>query len=100
MNDICDKMGTASEEELEQYMEDLGTIQDLLTMHDFYMIDAKVEEVARALGLLELSLDRDVSDLSGGQRTKVLLAKLLLENRISCFWTSLPTIWTLSISPG
>ena len=79
MNDICDKMGTASEEALEQYMEDLGTIQDLLTMHDFYMIDAKVEEVARALGLLELSLDRDVSDLSGGQRTKVLLAKLLLE---------------------
>ena len=79
MNDICDKMETASEEELEQYMEDLGTIQDLLTMHDFYMIDAKVEEVARALGLLELSLDRDVSDLSGGQRTKVLLAKLLLE---------------------
>ena len=79
MTDICDKMGTASEEELEQYMEDLGTIQDLLTMHDFYMIDAKVEEVARALGLLELSLDRDVSDLSGGQRTKVLLAKLLLE---------------------
>ena len=79
MNDICDKMGTASEEELEQYMEYLGTIQDLLTMHDFYMIDAKVEEVARALGLLELSLDRDVSDLSGGQRTKVLLAKLLLE---------------------
>ena len=79
MNDICDKMGTASEEELEQYMEDFGTIQDLLTMHDFYMIDAKVEEVARALGLLELSLDRDVTDLSGGQRTKVLLAKLLLE---------------------
>ena len=79
MNDICDKMGTASEKELEQYMEDLGTIQDLLTMHDFYMIDAKVEEVARALGLLELSLDRDVTDLSGGQRTKVLLAKLLLE---------------------
>ena len=79
MNDICDKMGTASEEELEQYMEDLGTIQDLLTMHDFYMIDAKVEEVARALGLLDLSLDRDVTDLSGGQRTKVLLARLLLE---------------------
>ena len=48
-------------------------------MHDFYMIDAKVEEVARALGLLELGLDKDVCDLSGGQRTKVLLGKLLLE---------------------
>ena len=79
MNEICDKMGTASEQELEVYMEELGTIQDLLTMHDFYMIDSKVEEVARALGLLELGLDKDVTDLSGGQRTKVLLGKLLLE---------------------
>lgn len=79
MNEICDKMGTASEEELESYMEELGTIQDLLTMHDFYMIDSKVEEVARALGLLDLGLDKDVADLSGGQRTKVLLGKLLLE---------------------
>ncbi len=79
MNDICDKMGTASEEELEQYMEELGTIQELLTHHDFYLIDSKVEEVARALGLLDLGLDRDVTDLSGGQRTKVLLGKLLLE---------------------
>lgn len=79
MNEICDKMGEASEEELEVYMEELGTIQDLLTVHDFYMIDAKVEEVARALGLLDLGLDKDVTDLSGGQRTKVLLAKLLLE---------------------
>lgn len=79
MNEICDKMGTASEQELEVYMEELGTIQDLLTMHDFYMIDSRVEEVARALGLLELGLDKDVTDLSGGQRTKVLLGKLLLE---------------------
>ena len=79
MNEICDKMGEASPEELERYMEDLGTIQDLLTMHDFYMIDAKVEEVARALGLLDIGLDRDVTELSGGQRTKVLLGKLLLE---------------------
>ncbi len=79
MNEICDKMGEADEKELEQYMEDLGTIQDLLTMHDFYMIDAKVEEVARALGLLDIGLERDVTGLSGGQRTKVLLGKLLLE---------------------
>ncbi len=41
----------------------------------FMSIDAKVEEVARALGLLDLGLDRDVTDLSGGQRTKVLLAQ-------------------------
>ena len=79
MNEICDKMGEASEAELEEYMEELGTIQELLTQHDFYMIDSKIEEVARALGLLDVGLDADVTDLSGGQRTKVLLAKLLLE---------------------
>ncbi|HEY9574218.1 MAG TPA: ABC-F family ATP-binding cassette domain-containing protein [Lachnospiraceae bacterium] len=79
MNAICDKLGDATEEEMNLYMEELGTIQDLLTNRDFYMIDSKVEEVARALGLLDLGLDRDVTDLSGGQRTKVLLGKLLLE---------------------
>lgn len=79
MNEICDQMGEAAEQELEAYMEELGTIQDMLTLHDFYLIDAKVEEVARALGLLDLGLERDVTDLSGGQRTKVLLGKLLLE---------------------
>ena len=79
MNEICDHLGEADENEMEALMEELGTIQDELTLRDFYTIDAKIEEVARALGLLDLGLDRDVTDLSGGQRTKVLLAKLLLE---------------------
>ncbi len=79
MNHICDHMGEASEEEMNQMMEELGTIQDLLMAHDFYIIDSKVEEVGRALGLDEIGLDKDVTDLSGGQRTKVLLGKLLLE---------------------
>ena len=35
--------------EMDKLMAEAGTIQDLLTMHDFYMIDAKVEEVAVAL---------------------------------------------------
>ena len=79
MNEICDLLGSADEEEMNALMEELGTIQDELTLHDFYVIDSKVEEVARALGLLDLGLDRDVTDLSGAQRTKVLLGKLLLE---------------------
>lgn len=79
MNEICDSMGDASPEELETMMEELGEIQDYLDSHDFYIIDSKVDEIARAFGLDELGLDRDVTDLSGGQRTKVLLAKLLLE---------------------
>ncbi len=79
MNDICNRLGDVDEEEMMKLMDDLGTIQDTLTLRDFYVIDAKIEEVARALGILEVGLDKDVTDLSGGQRTKVLLAKLLLE---------------------
>ena len=79
MNSICDKLGDASDTEMEHYMEELGTIQDLLTIHDFYIIDSKIDEIGRALGLNDIGLDKDVTDLSGGQRTKVLLGKLLLE---------------------
>ena len=81
MNRICDELGSGalSDAEMNAKMEELGTLQELLMSHDFYMIDAKVEEIARAFELTDLGLDRDVSELSGGQRTKVLLAKLLLE---------------------
>lgn len=79
MNTICDKMGEATPEELDEMMNELGEIQDLLTTHDFYIIDSKVDEVGRALGLEDIGFDKDVTELSGGQRTKVLLGKLLLE---------------------
>lgn len=79
MNEICDKMADADEDKMQEYMDELSVIQDMLMNHDFYLIDSKVSEIARALGLLDLGLDRDVTDLSGGQRTKVLLGKLLLE---------------------
>ena len=79
MNRICDSMGEAGEDEMNTMMEELGTIQDLLMAHDFYIIDSKVEEVGRALGLNDIGMDKDVTELSGGQRTKVLLGKLLLQ---------------------
>ncbi|MEX2105203.1 MAG: ABC-F family ATP-binding cassette domain-containing protein, partial [Bacilli bacterium] len=79
MNQAYEKMGEVTPEELEQLLEDVGTIQDTLTNNDFYIVDAKVEEIARGLGLEDIGLDRDVHELSGGQRTKILLAKLLLE---------------------
>lgn len=80
MLEIYDKMAEATEEEMERYMEDTADIQTMLEHSGFYTIDAKIQEVANGLGLGEIGLDKDVADLSGGQRTKVLLTKLLLEN--------------------
>ena len=77
---LYEKMGSSSDEEINKMMEDVGEIQSSLEHNGFYIIDAKIEEVANGLGLGEIGLDCDVTDLSGGQRAKVLLTKLLLQN--------------------
>ena len=77
---MYDKMADASEEEINDMMDEVGQIQDILESSGYYTIDTKINECANGLGLGEIGLDRDVSELSGGQRAKVLLAKLLLEN--------------------
>ncbi len=79
INDNYMKMGEVSEDELTKLLEEVGTLQDYLEHHDFYLIDSKVEEISKAMGIDKLGLDSDVSELSGGQRSKVLLSKLLLE---------------------
>ena len=77
---MYDKMGEANDEEMTKLLEETAEIQTILENSGFYTIDAKIQEVANGLGLGDIGLDRDVEDLSGGQRTKVLLTKLLLES--------------------
>lgn len=80
MLEIYDKMSTADEAQIEKMMEEAAEIQTILDESGFYIIDTKIEEVATGLGLKDIGLDSLVNELSGGQRTKVLLTKLLLEN--------------------
>jgi ATPase subunit of ABC transporter with duplicated ATPase domains len=75
-----DKMGNAAPKEVERMMEDVGDIQNILEANSFYTLDARIEEVAGGLGLRDIGLERKVDELSGGQRTKILLTKLLLQN--------------------
>lgn len=77
---MYEQMGDASEEEIESLMQEVGDIQDILDHSGFYSIDSRIEELANGLGLGEIGLEKDVAQLSGGQRTKVLLTKLLLES--------------------
>ena len=80
MLSLYDRMGECGEEELDKLTEEAGELQEMLEQGGFYVLDSRIEEYANGLGLGEIGLDRDVSQLSGGQRAKVLLCKLLLEN--------------------
>ena len=77
---IYDRLGDADASEQDGLLEDAGEIQHSLEHNGFYSIDSRIEKVAYGLGLGDIGLLRDVSELSGGQRAKVLLTKLLLQN--------------------
>ena len=55
-----------------------ASLQDFLERKEFYAIDSKVQRVAAGLGLTPLGLDRPLGKLSGGQRAKTIMGKLLL----------------------
>ncbi len=75
----AEDLAHAEGDELERLLARYARIQAELEHAGIYELGARIDTVASGLGLLELGLDRPVTDLSGGQRTKVLLAKLLLE---------------------
>ena len=79
LEEIYELLGEADEDSMLALMEEMGELQTQIEHSDFFLMDARIEETADALGLLAFGLETDVSALSGGQRTKVLLAKLLLE---------------------
>ncbi|NCB41564.1 MAG: ABC-F family ATP-binding cassette domain-containing protein [Clostridia bacterium] len=77
---MYEQMAECDEDQMPALLEEVGEIQEMLEHNGFYVLDARIEEYANGLGLGEIGLDKGVEDLSGGQRSKVLLAKLLLEN--------------------
>lgn len=78
--DVSHRLAQTDGEEMEKLLRIIGNLQDTLEKENFYGIDSRIDGVADGLGLRDLGMDRPVDELSGGQRTKVLLAKLLLES--------------------
>lgn len=78
INDLYNKLADMDEEAMNRALNKISNMQDVLEKNDFYSIDSKIQATAAGLGIKQF-LHKDASTLSGGQRTKVLLSKLLLQ---------------------
>ena len=79
LEELNRRIATARGDELEQMLDQAGERQNMLENGNFYAVDSEIEKVAAGLGITAFGLDTPVSRLSGGQRARIMLAKLLLE---------------------
>lgn len=73
-------MGEISDSaELDRRIEKANRLLDRLTDAGFFELDSTIKKVAGGLGIANLGYDTVIATLSGGQRAKLMLARLLLE---------------------
>lgn len=66
-------------DELDKMIQKANRILDRLTHEGFFELDSSVKKVANGLGIHNFGYDTPILQLSGGQRAKLMLARLLLE---------------------
>jgi ATPase subunit of ABC transporter with duplicated ATPase domains len=67
-------------DDLEQLLTRFSQAQEALESLGYYEADARCEELIAGLNIGGVTLDRKVSTLSGGQKTKLALVRLLFQN--------------------
>lgn len=79
MNRYYEALCTASEKDYDMLLLKANNIQEELEKKNFYQMNSTLGNMVNGLGIAEYGLDTHLKNLSGGQRAKVYLAKLLLE---------------------
>lgn len=79
MKELRNKMGEATGDELKQISAEYSKISTYFEQQDGYNIDYKVKKVLNGMGFADKQMDTVISTLSGGEKTRLALAKLLLE---------------------
>lgn len=74
------EMKHANGEDLEHLMESYTALTHRFELQDGYAARSEIEGVFRGLGFRETDRDRRLATLSGGQKTRVALGRLLLES--------------------
>lgn len=75
---LQEEISKANEKELESLYAEYDRLQHALELNDAYMAKSKLTGILKGLGFIEEEFSRKVSTLSGGQKTRVYLAKILL----------------------
>lgn len=80
MNEMLDTMKSTTDMVLlERLVRLTSQISDELEKNDFYALNSKILKIATGLGVVNYGMNTKLDHLSGGQKMKVILAKLLLE---------------------
>ena len=75
----AEKLAAATDEaERKSLVARYDRLNEMLRWHDAYNVDHRVEEVLDGLGFRREDYDRSVDTFSGGQQSRLMLAKLLL----------------------
>lgn len=73
------QMAESTADELEFISSEYAQLSAFFEARDGYRIDVKIKQVLNGMGFENIPLDRIVSSFSGGEKTRLALAKLLLE---------------------
>jgi ATPase subunit of ABC transporter with duplicated ATPase domains len=76
MNQLYEESATKADNHL---LMQAVEIQEQLESSDFYQVNSNIQKIVSGLGIDAIGTERVIQSLSGGQRAKVILAKLLLE---------------------
>ncbi|USS89261.1 ABC-F family ATP-binding cassette domain-containing protein [Fructilactobacillus cliffordii] len=81
MNDRMIELYTKYAETMDDsLMEKATRLSGQLDAQGFYEVETKIEQVISGLGLDDIGRDHEIAEMSGGQRSKIILAKLILEH--------------------
>ena len=80
MKDLEEQMATAEPDKLEQILDRYGKLQTRFMDLDGYNIDSKISELCNKFRISEDMLNRKFNTLSGGEKTIVNLASIMLSN--------------------
>lgn len=80
LNKLYEEMGNLDGEDLDRLIKKSAKLQDELNDEGFYDLEARIRKVANGLGMNNVGYSTVIARLSGGERAKLMLCKLLLES--------------------